>query len=198
MALREVGKMSSLVDTINNALSAVGPATEKCLRDLLAEFGELNLCDEDRLSALATVIATAASTHHARHKTVYLEAVKTWSLEIAGELGPAPLRLGGSFGGVIVDEGAELLITGLDFLIESMTQAGVRIQDRLVTELAVVARLLGQHDANTIYLTLMAVGQALADAEYQPGDVVAVPLHEMQRPVTREARLEMLQPRGVA
>src|SRR5215831_6391059 len=72
--------MSSLVETINNALAAVGPATESNLRDLLASFGELGLGDEDRLSALATVIANAAMTHHRRHKPVYLEAVKTWAL----------------------------------------------------------------------------------------------------------------------
>jgi len=75
--------MSSLVETINSALAAVGPATETRMRDLLSEFGELNLGDEDRLAALATVIAAAAATHHRRHKAIYLEAVRTWALEIA-------------------------------------------------------------------------------------------------------------------
>lgn len=190
--------MSSLVETINSALAAVGPATESRLRDLLAEFGELNLGDEDRLSALATVIATTASTHHLRHKAVYLEAVKTWSLEIAGELEPAPLRLAGIPPNGPVEEGAEILIGGLDSLIESMTQAGVRIQDRLITELAVVARLLGQHDANTIHFTLMTVSGALADPEYRSGEVVMVPLRETIQPLSREVRLEVLTPRGFA
>src|SRR5579883_419238 len=190
--------MSSLVETINSALAAVGPATEGRLRDIIAEFGELNLGDEDRLSALATVIAAAASTHHVRHKGIYLEAVKTWSLEIAGELEPAPLRLAGIPVGGPVEEGAEILINGLDGLIDSMTQAGVRIQDRLVTALAVVARLLGQHDANTIHFTLMTVARTLEHPDYQPGEVVAVPLREAIQPLSREVRLEMLTPRGVA
>ena len=79
-----------------------------------------------------------------------------------------------------------------------MTQAGVRVQDRLVTELAVVARLLGQHDANTIHMTLMTVGHTLADPDYQPGEVIRVPLYETVQPLTRNSRLEALTPRGVA
>jgi hypothetical protein len=197
-AAREAGHMSSLIETINSALAAVGPSTEGQLRDLLAEFGELNLGDEDRLSALATVIAAAAATHHLRHKAIYLDAVKTWALEIAGQLEPAPLRLTFAPGGGPVEEGAEILISGLDSLIESMTQAGVRVQDRLVTELAVVARLLGQHDANTIHVTLMAVGSSLADPDYHPGELIIVPLRETVRPLNRQMRLEELPPRGVA
>lgn len=199
MALgRPVTDMSSLIETINSALAAVGPATEGRLRDLLAEFGELNLGDEDRLAALATVIAAAAATHHCRHKAIYLEAVRTWALEIAEALQPAPLRLSGPGLGGPIEEGAELLITGLGALIDAMTEDGVRVQDRLVTELAVVARLLGQHDANTIHVTLMAVSDNLADPGYRPGEVILVPLRETAQPLTRDSRLEALTPRGVA
>ena len=190
--------MSSLVETINSALAAVGRATEARLREILAEFGELNLGDEDRLAALATVIAAAAATHHRRHKAVYLEAVRSWALEIAAALAPAPLRLSGAPVCGPVEDGAEILITGLDSLINSMTQAGVGIQDRLVTELAVVARLLGQHDANTIHMTLMTVSDSLADPDYQPGELILVPLRETVQPLSRDVRLEALTPRGVA
>jgi len=190
--------MSSLVETINSALAAVGPATETRLRELMSEFGELNLGDEDRLAALATVIGAAASTHHRRHKAVYLEAVRTWSLEIADALAPAPLRLAGVPVGGPVEEGAEILIAGLDALIDTMTQAGVRVQDRLVTELTVIARLLGQHDANTIHMTLMTVGSSLADPGYQPGELIQVPIRDTVRPLSRDVRLEALTPRGVA
>jgi hypothetical protein len=190
--------MSSLVETINSALAAVGPATEGRLRDLLSEFGELNLGDEDRLSVLATVIATAAATYHVRHKGVYLEAVRTWALEIAGQLEPEPLRLAGMPICGPVEEGAEILISGLDGLIESMVEAGVTIQDRLVTELAVVARLLGQHDANTIHMTLLTVSQTLGDPDYRPGEVITLPLRDVALPLSRGARLEALTPRGVA
>ncbi len=190
--------MSSLAETINSALAAVGPATEGRLRDLIIEFGELNLLDEDRLSVLATAVAATAATHHLRHKDIYLEAVKTWSLEIAAELKSPPRRLGNLAGRDVIDDGAEMLISGLDGLIDLMTQAEVRVQDRLVAELALVSRLLGQHDANTIHFTLMAVGRALADPDYRPGDLVMVPLSETVRPLNREACLAALAPRGVA
>ncbi len=190
--------MGSLVETISAALAAVGPATEARLRELLAEFDELNLGDEERLSALATTIAAAAATHHRRHAPVYLEAVKSWALEIAGALEPAPPRLAGVPVGGPVEEGAELLIAGLDQLIDAMTQTEVGVQDRLVTELAVVARLLGQYDANAIHMTLMTVGSSLADPLYRPGELVQVPLRETTQPLSRDARLEGLVPRGVA
>jgi hypothetical protein len=195
---QEAGDMSSLVETINSALAAIGPATESRLREILAEFGELNLSDEDRLAALATVIAAAAATHHRRHKAVYLEAVRSWALEIADALAPAPLRLSGMPVCGPVEDGAEILINGLDQLIDTMTQAGVGIQERLVTELAVVARLLGQHDANTIHMTLMTVSDTLADPDYQAGELVLVPLRETVQPLSRDVRLEALTPRGVA
>lgn len=190
--------MSSLIETINSALAAVGPATEGRMRELMAEFGELNLGDEDRLAALATVIAAAAATHHHRHKTIYLEAVRSWALEIAEALEPAPLRLSGVALAGPIEEGAEILIAGLESLIDSMTEAGVRVQDRLVTELAVVARLLGQHDANTIHMTLITVSDTLADPGYQPGAVIRLPLREAVQPLSRDVRLEALTPRGVA
>jgi hypothetical protein len=190
--------MSSLAETINNALAAVGPATEGRLRELLIEFGGLNLSDEDRLSVLATAIAAAATTHHLRHKAIYLDAVRTWALEIASELKPPPMRLDDVQTGALIEEAADILVSGLNFLIESMMQAGVCVQDRLVTELAVVARLLGHHDANSIHFTLMTVSRSLADPDYQPGDVVPVPLQEIVRPLNREVRLEGLAPRGVA
>lgn len=190
--------MSTLADTISNALAAVGPATETRLRDIFAEFGGLSLGEEDRLTVLATTIATVAVTHHARHKSVYLEAVRTWALEISAELQPPPLRLAGSMIGGPIEEGAEILITGVDSLIEAMTMADVGVQDRLVTELALVARLLGQHDANTIHLTLMSVERVLDAPGYRPGDAVSVPLRETARPLTRDVALASLQPRGVA
>jgi hypothetical protein len=194
----EAGDMSSLVQTINSALAAVGPATETRLRELISEFGELKLGDEDRLAALATVIGAAAATHHRRHKAVYLEAVKTWALEIADALAPAPLRLAGIPTRGPVEEGAEILIVGLDALIEGMTQEGVRVQDRLVTELTVIARLLGQHDANSIHMTVMTVGRTLDDPDYQPGEVIEVPVRDTVLPLSRDVRLEALTPRGVA
>src|SRR5260370_38741997 len=178
--------MSSLVETINSAWAAVGPATEGQLLDLLAEFGELNLGDEDRLSALATVSAAAEATHHLRRKGICLEAVKTWALEIAGQLEPAPLRLAFAPSGGTVEEGVEILISGLDSLIESMTQAGVRIQDRLVPGLAGGAGPFAPHDANTKPWTLMAGGARPTAPDSHPRGLVIPPLRVAEPPRDRQ------------
>jgi hypothetical protein len=190
--------MSSLAETINNALQAVGPATEDRLRDVIRDFDGMNLSAEERLSAVATTVAAIAWNHHGKHKSAYLDAVKTWSLEIAGELQPAPMRLRRPIDRAQVEEAADVLISGVDGLIDLMSADAVRTQDRLVTELAVVSRLLGEHDANTIHLTMMVVSRALGHDDYAPGTVVAIPLREVGRPVTRESSLEALAPHGCA
>jgi hypothetical protein len=190
--------MSSLAETISSALRAVGPATEDRLRDIVADFDGLNLTDEERLSAVASTVAAAAATHHKRHKPVYIDAVRTWSLEIAQELKPSPLRLRFSADLERIADAADILISGIDSLIELMTAMGARTQDRLVTELALVSRLLGQVDASTIHLTLSVVDRAINAASYRPGSVVMVPLRETTRLISREADLEQLQPRGCA
>ena len=52
--------MSSIAETIDIALAAVGPETEGRLRDVVAEFEALTLAAEERVSALATAIAAIA------------------------------------------------------------------------------------------------------------------------------------------
>ncbi|HEX3501512.1 MAG TPA: hypothetical protein VHT04_19525, partial [Stellaceae bacterium] len=67
--------MNSLAETIHSALQAAGSATENRLRDIVADFDGLNLIEEERLAAISTMIAATACARHARHKTIYLEAV---------------------------------------------------------------------------------------------------------------------------
>jgi hypothetical protein len=74
----------------------------------------------------------------------------------------------------------------------------VRTQDRLVTELALVSRLLGQVEASTIHLTLSAIERAINGKSFRPGGVVMIPLREATRLISRESDLELLQPRGCA
>src|SRR4051812_31435119 len=128
-----IGDMSSLAETINNALLAAGPATEDRMRDVTTDFDGMNLSGEERLAAVATAVASIAWNHHRKHRHVYLDAVRTWALEIAAELQPAPLRLRRAIDPVQVEEGAEILISGIDHLIELMTESAIRTQDRLVT-----------------------------------------------------------------
>jgi hypothetical protein len=190
--------MATLSETINSALQAVGTATESRLRDVIAEFDGINLSGEERLDAIATAVAALAWTHHRRHKQVYIDAVKAWSLEIAGELQPHPLRLRSPADPRQVAEAAEVLIAGVDGLIDMMNAGAVKAQDRLVTELAVVARLLGEHDANTIHLTLLTIAAMLDEGGYGVGGVVTVPLRQAAMPLRRDAALETLAPRGCA
>src|ERR1700723_2018027 len=102
--------MSTLAETISEAMIRLGPAVQDNLRDIIAELYGLNLGEEDRLAALATALATVASTYHSRHKPVYLEAVRAWSLEISVELAPPPLRLARFAGKGPIEEGAEILV----------------------------------------------------------------------------------------
>jgi hypothetical protein len=190
--------MTTLAETINSALQAVGRATESRLRDLVAEFDNMNLSGEERLDAIVSAIAALAWTHHRKHRPVYLDAVKTWALEIASALQPSPLRLRAPADPHHVSEAAEVLIGGVNGLIDMMNAGAVRTQDRLVTELAVVARLLGEHDANTIHLAMLSVANALDDVGFDPGEVVTVPLREAALPIARDASLETLAPRGCA
>jgi hypothetical protein len=190
--------MSTLAATISEAMLRLGPAVQDNLRDIIAELYGLDLGEEDRLAALATAIATVASIHHSRHKPVYLEAVRAWSLEISVGLAPPPVRLARFSGKGPVEEGAEILVAGLDSLLDGLAQGAANLQDRLVMELSLFARLLGQHDANAVHMTLAAVAEALGDEDYRPGQSVRVPLEQMVMPLTRDACLATVAPRGVA
>jgi len=171
--------MTSLAETIDTALAAVGPETEGRLRDVVAGFEALALADEERVAALATAVAAIAKGHHGRHVAVYLEAVRAWSLEIAEMLQPTPAELRFIPDASVIEDAARNLYAGLDAVIERMRREGVDVRDRLVTELAVVARFLGQHDAQTIAIAMMAVGRALTDPAYRRGAEVRVPLREV-------------------
>lgn len=190
--------MSTLAETINESMTRLGTATQDRLRDIFAELGSLNLGEEDRLSVLATALATVATIHHGRHKPIYLEAVRTWALEISVELAPPPVRLTRLGGTSPVEEGADIIVSGLDALLDGLSQGSVGLQDRLVLELSLFAQLLGRHDANAVHLTLRAVAEALGDEDYRAGRAVRVPLEQMVVPLTRDACLASILPRGVA
>jgi hypothetical protein len=186
------------METIQDVLTRLGPDTESRLADLLDEFGGLHLGDEDRLSVLATALASTAAVHHARHKPIYLEALRTWALEISAGLAPAPTRLSQIADDESIEEGADILVSGLDGLLDVFARSSATVHDRLVLELTLFAQLLGQHDANAIHLTLMAVSDALADDDYRAGQAVRAPLAELSMPLGRDACLASIAPRGVA
>jgi hypothetical protein len=190
-------EMNSLAETIDNALQAAGSATESRLRDIIADFDGLNLIEEERLAAIATMIAATACARHARHKAIYLEAVRTWSLETAAALQPPPSRQRFAVEVERIAEGAEILIAGTESLVTLMMAQGTRTQDRLVTELALVSRLLGRSDANTIHLALGVVERAVRTPDFRRGALVLVPARDTA-PIGRTADLALLEPRGCA
>lgn len=188
--------MTSLAETIDTALAAVGPETEDLLRDVASDFEVLKLADEERVSALATAVAAIAVRYHRQHVSVYLDAVRTWSLEIAEMVQPAPTELRYIPDPKTIEAAARRLCDGLDRAVERMRQAGVEVRDRLITELAVVTRFLGQHDPNTVIIAVKAVNRALGDPAYRRGAVVRVPLREVA--ASTEPDLGSLEPRGNA
>jgi hypothetical protein len=194
---RMESEMNSLAETIDNALQAAGSVTENKLRDIVADFDGLNLIEEERLAAIATMVAATACARHTRHKAIYLEAVRTWSLETAATLQPPPPRQRFAVELERVAEGAEILIAGTEALVALMMAQGIRTQDRLVTELAIVSRLLGRSDANTIHLALGAVERAVKMPGFQRGALVLVPPRDTTL-VLRTADLALLDPRGCA
>jgi hypothetical protein len=189
--------MTSLAETIDTALAAVGRETEDQLRDVSGDFEALELADEERVSALATAIAAIALQYHKRHVSAYLEAVRTWSLEIAEMLQPSPTGLRYIPDTATIEAAARCLYGGLDRVIERMRQEGVGVRDRLIAELAAVTRFLGRHDPSTINIAVMAVNRALADPGYRRGAVVRVPLRRVAAS-GGEPRLEIMEPRGNA
>ena len=190
--------MTSLAETIDIALAAVGRETEDQLRDVSGDFEALELADEERVSALATAIAAIALQYHKRHVSAYLEAVRTWSLEIAELLQPAPTELRYIPDTATIEAAARRLYDGLDRVIDRMRAAGVDVRDRLITELAAVTRFLGRHDPNTITIAVMAVTRALGDPQYRRGAVVRVPLREVAASAAIEPPLASMKPRGTA
>ncbi len=125
---------------------AAGHLVQDNLRDI-AEIRQLNLGEVDRLAALAATRSPAvASTHHSRHKAVYLEAVRAWSLEISVGLAPPPVRLARFSSNGPVEEGAEILVAGLDGLLDGLAARRGVFQDRLVMELSLSRGCRPAHD----------------------------------------------------
>lgn len=189
--------MSSLSRTIHEGLTNIGHGPRDLLLETLADFETLGLGDEERVSALATVITASAASHHQRHVRRFLDAVQVWALETAADHAAGLPRIGAEPEPSAAARGAELLILGLAELIEALDVGCVPVQDRVVAELTLYTRLLGVHDAHTILLVLGAVAAALADPEYRPGQLLLVSLRD-PLPAPRTADLAALPTQGVA
>jgi len=190
--------MTVLPPLVIEALRAIGPETEARMGDLISDFLALPLSEEDRLSALAGAVATIATTRYRQHCPIFIAALRSWALEISIALSPPPPGSGFEHRRGRVEEAQDGLLGGLDNILRAMLESGLAKHHRLVTELAVMAQLLGRYDAHCIHLVLTAAILACGDPRWRSGYAVPVLLADGAQMVTRESCLEALAPRGTA
>ena len=190
--------MSDLPPLLIEALNAIGPETEARMGNLISDFVAVPLSEEDRLSALAGAVATIATTRYLQHRPIFIAALRCWALELSIALSPAPPRIGLERRRGPVEEAQDELLTGLDAILRAMVDDGTAKHHRLVTELAVMAQLLGRYDAHSIHLVLTAASLACDDPRWRIGNVVPVLLSDGGRLLARDDLLETIAPRGTA
>jgi hypothetical protein len=190
--------MIDLPPLLVEALSAIGSDTEARMGDLISDFLDLPLSEEDRLSAIAGAVATVATTRYPRHRAIFVAALRAWALEISIALSPPPPRIGAERRRGSVQEAQDGLLGGLDSILRAMVDGGLAKHHRLVTELAVMAQLLGRYDVHSIHLVLTAASLACDDSRWRSGYTVPVLLSDGAQTLTRDACLEALAPRGTA
>ncbi len=190
--------MRAVVETINQTLRNIGVGPGRVLIETIESFEEMTLTDQERISALASAIAGSALTYHSTRIQSYLDAIRVAAMAIALEILPPPPTIGGACPALgHIADGADLLSAGLHHLIEALCSASIGIEDRVVAEIALYARLLGRHDANTVESTLRGVDDALNHPEFVEGDLVAVVLPDRFR-LDLSLPLEQLPTLGVA
>jgi hypothetical protein len=190
--------MSTIRKTIGTALQAVGSATEQLLLEIVEDFEALHLTEEERLDAVGSAVAAIAWTHYGAVRAVYLAAVRIWALEISESRNPEPPFMDHPAEANRIIEGADVLTIGTNSLIEMMATLSVRAEDRLIAELALVSRLLGRSDANTILRVMGAIESSLQEETFRPGALVHIPLREARKLLDRSALLKDLAVRGCA
>jgi len=190
--------MIELPQLLVEALSAIGADIEARMGDLISDFVAIPLSEEDRLSALAGAVATIATTRYLRRRSIFIAALRSWALEISIALAPPARRIVFDDGRGPAEEAQDGLLNGVDAILRAMLDGGSAKHHRLVTELAVMARLLGCYDATSIHLVLTAASRACEDPRWRSGGAVPVSLREGGLPLMRDACLAALAPRGTA
>lgn len=185
-------------DIFVEVLAALGPETEAHIDLVIEEFSAVPLIEEERLSALASAIAVIAATRHLAHRNLFIEALRGLALELSVALGTVRDLSHGLFENGPVDDARDILIGGLDGIVARIAEAERSPRRRVVTELVLIARLLGRYSANKVHLALAAAAHALDDPLWHRGDRVAVTLYDAVRPLARTTPLEIVAPRGTA
>jgi hypothetical protein len=168
--------LRALVETINQTLRNIGAGPGRVLLDTIESFEEMRLTDQERISALASSIANSALAYHSTRVAGYLDAIGVSAMAIALEILPPPPSIGPFPAVGQIAEGADLLSGGLHHLIDALYSEAIGIEDRVIAEIALYARLLGRHDPNTVQTVLRGIGDALQHPDFVEGDLVAVAL----------------------
>jgi len=173
--------LRALVETINQTLRKLGAGPGRVLIETIDTFEGLQLTDQERLSALASSIAHSALAYHATRVESYLDAIRTSAMAIALEILPPPPSVEAFPTLGHIAEGADLLTAGLSDLLEALFVEAIGMEDRVITEVALYARLLGRHDPNAIETVLRGIDDALQQPDFSEGDLVSIPLGEPMR-----------------
>jgi len=189
--------LRAIVQTINQTLRNIGTGPGRVLMETIDAFEGLALTDQERLSALASSIANSALTYHSTRIRAYLDAIQASAMAIALEILPPPPAVGAFPAVGLIAEGADLLSGGLQHLIEALHSASIGAEDRAITEIALYARLLGRHDANTVQAVLRGIDDALTHPDFAEGDLVAISLADPFR-VDLSQSLETMPTLGIA
>lgn len=190
--------MTDLPPLLTEALIAIGPETEARIDDLIGDFLTLPLSEDGRLSALAAVVAAIATTRYRRHRDVFIAALRSWALEISIAGAAQPPRIAVERCAGRIGEAQDVLLSGIDSILRAMVAAGSEKHHRLVTELAVMAQLLGRHDAHSVHLVITAASSACGDPDWRSGERVPVSFCDGRLPLTRDASIAAIAPRGTA
>ncbi|GGF25872.1 hypothetical protein GCM10011611_34900 [Aliidongia dinghuensis] len=166
--------MRAVVEAINQTLRNIGSEPGRVLLDTIESFESMALTDEERISALASSIANSAVAYHGTRIDGYLTALRVSSMAIALELLPPPPSAGATPALGHIAEGADILSCGLHHLLDALYSASIGVEDRIVAEIALYARLLGRHDPNTVQMVLQGVDDAVNHPDFAEGDLVAV------------------------
>ena len=189
--------MRSLVETIDKTLSNIGRTPRDLLFETIMAFDNLELSDEEEICAIASAIAANAAGRYRRHTDRYLDAVKIWAVEMSVAAASPPPRLYRLPVTRKIEAGTTLLLDSTSDLVEALADAAASVQDRMVAELTLYARLLGRRDVNTIHLALDRVVEATAAKNFKFGQILALPLRETAS-IGRSDRLDDMVMRGTA
>jgi len=138
----------------------------------LAAFDEIGLGADERLSAVASAVASAAARQEAAPER-FLRLLQDLT-----RLGAAGVARSGSPGTPRperIAEGAALLGRAFERLGAGLAAAAMPRAEAQLVETVLLARLLAEFRPHAIRLALAAVGRTVADPAYRSGAAVAVP-----------------------